>query len=127
MTPDNLLILWMLSALFIKHWLADFAYQTSNELKYKGVYGHLTGLNHSIKHGIATTFIFAICSWPLGIALLLGSVDTMLHYHIDWAKSNFGNKDPAQQSFWVHLGLDQLMHAFTYLLLVYMSFQFHDA
>jgi hypothetical protein len=49
----------------------------------------------------------------------LAAVDFMLHYHIDWAKSNYGNRDIGTKAFWNHLGLDQLAHQLVYIFIVW--------
>lgn len=108
----------------IKHWYIDFAAQTKNELEHKGIYGSMQGMTHSIKHGIATLFcILAITGQAYFFyALILAIIDIALHYHIDWAKTNYGEKDMTQRQFWNHLGLDQLAHQITYLFILTIVF-----
>jgi hypothetical protein len=50
-------------------------------------------------------------SWVLWLSLL----DFVAHYHIDWAKMNWGQRDTRHPSFWAHLGLDQMAHHLTYV------------
>jgi hypothetical protein len=49
-------------------------------------------------------------------------MDAFLHYHIDWAKMNInkqcGWKADTHEEFWWLLGVDQLLHALTYIGLV---------
>jgi len=52
--------------------------------------------------------------------VILGFIDFILHYHIDYCKIKFGNRDITTPAFWAQLGLDQLAHAFTYLWLVWI-------
>jgi hypothetical protein len=54
------------------------------------------------------------------IAVFMAFIDFVLHYHIDWAKMNWGNRDMQNPKFWAHLGLDQLAHYLTYLIIVWM-------
>ena len=69
-------------------------------------------------HGISTSLIFAFVTTPL-LAICLGVADFLLHYHIDWAKMNLNKKlgygPTTHEQFWWLLGLDQLLHALTYL------------
>ena len=109
-------MLSILGLLFIKHWWFDFVHQTPEHIKYKGVYGHLTGMAHSAWHGLFTAIIFCIVC-PLDIALWLGLADFLLHYHIDYVKMHYGEQDISKKEFWRHLGLDQLAHQITYILL----------
>lgn len=112
----------LLGLLFVKHWYIDFVNQTQAEIDSKGKYCNWVGLGHSIKHGLATTavtFFFVYYSFD---AVILGLVDFMLHYHIDWIKMKFGNKDIKTNDFWTELGLDQLAHALTYLYIVSLIF-----
>lgn len=108
-----------LALLFVKHWYIDFVDQNDEEVKHKGIYGDFVGMMHSIKHGLATALVFAIVDPFVVNVLLLGAIDAVLHYHIDWIKMKFGNRNIATRAFWAQLGLDQLAHYFTYLGLVW--------
>lgn len=113
-------VLSLLVFLQIKHWYIDFVDQSMDEVHSKGNYGEWLGIRHSLKHAIGT----AICIWIIGgyevilIALFLGAVDGVIHYHTDWAKMNWGNRDIQNPLFWNHLGLDQMVHQITYIGLV---------
>jgi hypothetical protein len=54
-----------------------------------------------------------------GLALWLVTGEFIAHYLIDWSKmnlnANFGWRCNESNAFWVLLGVDQLLHAFTYL------------
>ena len=112
----------LLALLFIKHWYIDFVNQSDAEVKGKGIYGNLTGLGHSIKHGMATTVILLFFVYYPFDAVVLGIIDFFFHYHIDWIKMRFGNRDITTKAFWAQLGLDQLAHALCYLMLVMLIF-----
>jgi len=109
----------LLALLYVKHWYIDFVNQTSEEVAGKGIYGNWQGIKHSLKHGIATVIVMLIASvnWPS--AVILGIVDFVTHYHIDWTKMNYGNRDINSPAFWNHLGLDQMAHNFVYLFIVW--------
>ena len=104
-----------LALLFIKHWYIDFVIQTDEEVKHKGIYGNWTGIVHSLKHGLATLIIFIAVDVSIGIALAIALLDTVIHYHVDWTKMNYGNMNIKTPQFWNHLGLDQMAHQFSYI------------
>lgn len=114
-------VLLFLFLLQVKHFFVDFVNQTLAEIEGKKFYGNLTGIGHSLKHGIGT----AICACIaldfdldyIALYIFFGAVDFILHYHIDWIKSNFTETDMTQKAYWVDFGGDQLAHQLTYLLL----------
>jgi len=106
-----------LALLFIKHYVADFLLQTDEMVKEKGTYGAFGGLLHSAYHCILTFVIASFFTTP-SYAIGLAVIDFIAHYHIDWLKMNYGNSDIANKWFWRYLGLDQLAHSLTYVLLV---------
>lgn len=111
--------LLLLVLLQVKHWYIDFVNQSDKEVKHKGIYLDPVGLKHSLKHGLGTAIVFALVSMP-DIALLVGVLDFVLHYHIDWFKMNYGNRDIRTPDFWNHLGLDQMAHQLSYILFIYI-------
>lgn len=112
-------ILWILCALFVKHFLADFAYQPPYQWQNKGKYGHPGGLAHTGQHVVLTAIILALFSVPLSIVAAIAVFEAIIHYHTDWAKMNinayFGWGAKTHSQFWVLTGLDQLIHALTYM------------
>jgi len=115
-------ILFLLVLLQIKHWYIDFVNQTTVEIASKGIYGDSEGVNHSVKHGIGTmlAIVLAVGTPYIAYAAILALLDSVLHYHIDWIKMNYGNRDISTPAFWNHFGLDQLAHQLTYLLIAYI-------
>ena len=114
---------WMLlslALLFIKHYYIDFVNQDDEEVRHKGIYLDWRGVKHSIKQGLGTVIVFSIMGDSLMGAWVLGFLDFSLHYHIDWLKMNYGNRDVTNPRFWNHLGLDQLAHYLTYLGLLWL-------
>jgi len=112
-----IIALLTLTFLHIKHWYVDFVDQDQREIAHKGIYGHWLGIRHSAKHGIGTAIAVALTLGPEMwlVSVLLGMFDSVIHYHIDWAKMHWGNQDLSQASFWAHLGLDQMAHYLTYV------------
>ena len=109
---------FILALLQIKHWYVDFVVQTDEEVRHKGTYGDWQGVKHSVKHGLTTALILMLFVVP-EMALLLGALDFVAHYHIDWAKMNYGNRDIRTPQFWNHLGLDQMAHQLCYICIVW--------
>lgn len=111
-----LITLFLLQA---KHFLADFVWQTNQMVQEKGIYGARHGIYHSLIQAAGTFLAFAWMHPVLGFITAL--VDFLAHYHIDWAKININKRyhyTPADKKFWFWLGLDQLAHQLTYLILV---------
>ena len=113
----------LLALLFIKHWYIDFVNQTEEEVKWKGTYFDWRGVKHSVKHGIATALIMSFFVYSIEDMIILGLIDFVIHYHIDWAKMNINKKfgyTIKMPQFWVLLGADQLAHSLTYFWLVWL-------
>jgi hypothetical protein len=114
------LALLVLALLFIKHWFADFVVQFDYMVQEKGMYGANGGVHHMLIHMILTYIIVWLLFDPT-LAILVATVDGLVHYHIDWLKMNISRwrgltiKD---WECWMWLGADQLAHALTYLVLV---------
>lgn len=119
MTGEIILFLVLLQ---IKHWYVDFVNQSDAEVKSKGIYGSYHGLMHSAKHGVGTFICTLLISGYTYIvfAVILGIIDFITHYHIDWVKMNYGNRDITTPAFWNHLGLDQMAHQMIYLFIAFL-------
>ncbi len=129
-------ILLLLIGLFSKHLIVDFPMQVPYHYLNKGTYGHPGGIQHSMFHGIGTAlvvFLVMFSESPTSLletsshivatavmfAAAIGFVDFLIHYHVDWAKMNLNKKlgwgPTTHEEFWWLLGLDQYVHALTYL------------
>jgi Protein of unknown function (DUF3307) len=122
------LIVTLITCLLIKHFICDFPLQAFPWMyKNKGIYGHMGGITHAAIHVFGTFLVFLFIA-PLS-ACWLALLDGLLHYHIDYAKMNIGKKynllPNNSESFWVLLGLDQLLHQLTYVLLVLLYVYTH--
>lgn len=122
--------------LLVKHIIFDYFLQYSWMIKDKATYGASGGLWHSGLHGFGTVLVlvpFGAILAPFGAILapfqqlvfciMLGLIDSLFHYHIDWAKSNCWKKKKLtsnDQMFWILHGADQLAHILTYFLIVLM-------
>jgi hypothetical protein len=110
----------LIALLFTKHFVVDFPLQHRYQWSNKGTYGHPGGMLHAFLHGAGTALCFY---WYAPIACVsLAIIDAFLHYHIDWAKMNLNAKmgwgPNTHEQFWWLLGLDQFLHAITYVGLV---------
>lgn len=120
------LMLALITLLFVKHAIADFFLQRSFMFKDKHIYAGLGGISHACIHGFLTFVAIVIClphSWFF--AVMLGKMDAVLHYHIDYIKSSWNVKTkagPSENRYWYAFGLDQMAHFLTYVLIVYIIF-----
>ena len=112
--------LWLILALFAKHFVIDYPLQVRYQYSNKGTYGHPGGLLHAGLHAAGTWLCFFL--YAPGASYYLGMIDGMIHYHVDWAKMNLNAKlgwgPTTHEEFWWLLGLDQFLHALTYIGLV---------
>ena len=119
-------ILIVLIWLQVKHWIVDFVLQTDAQVKGKAIYGDRIGISHSLEQAIGTLVALLIASFYVELSvfwiMIAAIVDGVIHYHIDWAKMNWGNRDITTKAFWSHLGLDQMAHQFCYLFLILVLF-----
>ncbi len=113
-------ILLLVLLLFTKHFVVDFPLQHRYQYSNKGTYGHPGGILHAVLHGVGTYLCFVWFA-PMA-AVYLALIDTVVHYHIDWAKMNlnsrFGWGPQTHEQFWWLLGFDQYLHAITYVALI---------
>lgn len=106
--------------LFTKHFIVDFPLQHRYQYSNKGIYGHPGGILHAGLHSVGTFICFFW--WAPIASVVLALIDGVVHYHIDWAKMNLNTKmgwgPTTHEQFWWLLGLDQFLHAITYVLLI---------
>lgn len=113
----ELQIIALIAGFAIKHFLADFVLQTASMVHDKGYYGRRGGLIHAGWHAALSVPVLLIAAPSVLVALALGLVEGVVHYHLDYAKErlsrNLGDTH-RDHRFWVVLGLDQLLHHLTY-------------
>ena len=104
----------------VKHFVIDFICQTQYQWSNKGKYGHPGGILHAGLHGAGTAACLLAFAWE--DILFLALLDALFHYHIDWAKMNLnarmGWTATTSEYFWWLLGLDQLLHMMTYIVII---------
>ena len=119
-SPDELLL--GLAYLAFKHAIADFFLQTKYQWSNKGRYGHPGGLLHAGIHLVFSLPILLILPPPnltYGFAVL--AAEFLVHYHCDWTKEQVvrsNNWTFQNDAFWRAMGVDQLVHALTYIAMV---------
>ena len=116
------IVLAAVAVLMLKHTAADFFLQTPYQYCNKGIYGHPGGLLHAGIHIALTPLVYLVIA-PASILLAIGIAlgEFVLHYHIDWTKERVtkGNGlTPQTAGYWHALGVDQLLHGFTYVAIV---------
>lgn len=108
--------------LLTKHAIADFILQTPWQYLNKGRYGHPGGLLHSLTHVVMTPIVYLVLApATLMLAAWLAIGEFVMHYHIDWAKEQFVARNhwtTEGRAFWWALGIDQLLHGLSYLIIV---------
>ena len=115
--------LFFFFCLLVKHATADLFLQTiikppNNKLAWLGS-GHKHYRDHAVCNFIVCIF-FVSPMW----ALLFSILDYVIHWHIDWSKTNvFAYFKIAREgkTFWKWQTLDQIAHYATALLIVYLS------
>lgn len=117
--------LYLFIGLLFKHLVADYYTQYHWMMKGKGTYGAFGGIAHAGWHGILTMAVLNSLSINLWWSLLMGLLDFVIHYHIDYVKTNLWKSKaytPADQMFWAIHGTDQFLHLMTYVLILYITF-----
>ena len=114
-------ILIFLVLIQVKHYLADFQWQTREMVAHKGEYWHPAGIAHAGLHAVLSVPIMLLAGFGgIGIILLLAVAELFVHHQIDWFKlrlnqDGVGTDDPR---FWKLLGLDQAAHQLTYVVML---------
>lgn len=124
-TNEAHLVLLAMALLLVKHAVADFFLQTAYQRKTKGIYGAPGGLVHSAIHiALTAPVLLLFPSVGLARAAVILAGEFAVHYHLDWLKdqavrhSGWTSHDTP---FWWALGLDQLMHGLTYVVIVWYA------
>lgn len=118
---EQLLLIFIL--LMAKHTIADYFLQRMWMIQDKSIYGAPGGIWHAAIHGIGTVLVLVPFLVSNLLAIVLALLDAVIHYHIDYVKSNIWKKhqlDNTQTLYWVLQGVDQYLHFLTYALIIYI-------
>ena len=106
----------IMTALAIKHVLADYVFNPAYEPTDKHIYGSIGSLAHLGTHMV---FCFLALVWflPLDIVMYAMLFDGFVHYHEDYVKTKYlykrkGLSDRYRRAI---TGIDQLVHMLTYV------------
>lgn len=122
-SQDIALVLFLLVLFTIKHFLADFVFQTEYMLRK----GHTKGWQrplaaHCAVHAALT---FLVTFTPIGLwAVGLAAIDFVIHFCVDYWKAQIARYPLNSRAFWISLGADQLLHYLTYIALAYIAVHF---
>jgi Protein of unknown function (DUF3307) len=111
----------------IKHFLCDFVLQTSQQVRYKGVYFHPAGLLHAGLHAVGSLPALLILSHSPELIGGLMLFEFVLHYHVDWVKARLDTTmrlNDQSSVYWMIFGIDQLVHQLTYVGMIYLVLHF---
>ncbi|WP_264211232.1 DUF3307 domain-containing protein [Leisingera thetidis] len=111
-------VLLLLCALQVKHLFADFFLQTPKMLSGRCAYVHVGRAQHAGVHVIGSALVFALFGAPAVFILVLGALEWVVHFHIDFGKARFSERrklNPQQAMFWQAMGSDQALHQLTYI------------
>jgi hypothetical protein len=114
------LLLFALISLQVKHFLADYVWQTKYMLRKTAKKDwQLPLLAHAGFHGALTALVL----FPLvGIyAIAYGILDLCIHFLVDLWKARYTEKNPFNKKFWIAFGLDQLAHQLTYIAIAFLA------
>jgi hypothetical protein len=120
---DLLDVIFLALLLFqIKHFLFDFAFQTTYQVRHKGDYLHPAGITHAGSHALGSIPALLVLTQAPAVIAGFAVFEFLLHYHIDWTKAQIDRRlQPSHTSglYWTIFGADQLAHQLTYLGMTY--------
>ncbi|MFV0358761.1 DUF3307 domain-containing protein [Tropicimonas sp.] len=118
---SGMAILAVLFAFQVKHFLADFCWQSAWMIAGKRDYGRGGGIAHAGLHAVLSVPILLVAGSGAALALLLAACEAIVHFHIDWLKAGATARrhlTPKDRAYWCLSGLDQLAHQCTYLAMI---------
>ncbi|MGR3760340.1 DUF3307 domain-containing protein [Roseobacteraceae bacterium NS-SX3] len=110
--------LLLLCLLQVKHMFADFYLQTPKMLSGRSAYLHAGRAQHAGVHVLGSAAAYLLFGAPLLFILVIGLLEWIVHYHIDFGKARFSeckNLNPQQPVYWHAMGTDQALHQLTYI------------
>ena len=117
-------VLLLLLGLELKHYLADYVFQTGWMIAQKGNFLAAGGYAHAGLHALGSAIVLLIARVPLPALAAIVVAEFVVHYLVDFAKVYYGrgvDPDEDAQRFWALHGLDQLFHQITYIAMTYFA------
>jgi len=115
------LVFWSAVLFELKHFICDFVLQTAYQYRNKGIYGHPGGLLHAGLHMAASVPAILVLNASAGLAAAILIAEFFVHYHVDWGKEQINKHydlDFSNNLYWSVFGADQLLHQFTYVVML---------
>ena len=115
---------YVLFLLVVKHALADLVLQSRLTTGDKADLKTAKGYIHALDHGVLTAIVLLVFVNPW-YAVLLGMLDYVLHFIIDYCKTKYVRYKKIKvngKKFWIVQGVDQIAHYSCYLLYTYLAF-----
>ena len=112
----------LLCLLQVKHMFADYFLQTPKMLAGRNQYLHVGRAQHALVHAVLSVVALALVGAGLVLIAVLVVLEWIVHFHIDFAKASWSEArghTPAMAGFWRAAGVDQAMHQFTYVAMVW--------
>ncbi len=116
----------LLLGLEIKHYIADYLLQPGWILVGKGDFRLPGGYAHAGIHAALSLVLLLVCGTPIALALGLFVAEFVIHYALDYGKIQYSRGAEMETQpgrFWALHGLDQLLHQFTYVAMIYIVLQ----
>ena len=121
MTIETIFLL--LLAFQVKHFIADyplqFPYMYENKGKLSGWVKPLR--DHALVHA-TFTFFMTVGFVGISMALALSAFDFITHFLTDRWKAKAGGNCNESASFWINLGIDQMIHHTVGIITIYMVY-----
>lgn len=120
---DGLLIS-MLVWLQIKHFAADYLFQTPWIISGKGHFDRPGGYVHAAIHIIGTAPALIYVGLGGGLVALLLAAEFVIHFAVDHLKAlqaRMRPQSPSSARFWAMHGADQLAHHLTYSAILFVA------
>jgi hypothetical protein len=119
-----LFVFVLISALLIKHYLADFVFQPAWMLKGKGRLTAPGGYAHAALHAAGSGLILGMAGMAATPIAMVMAAEFVVHYTIDFAKDRitaYSSADSSPYLYWQLHGFDQLAHQMTYVAIAWVA------
>jgi Protein of unknown function (DUF3307) len=105
----------------LKHFICEYVLQTQDIAVSKLRYGSINSFIHILHHAFGTLMAGLIVDFNLGLTLGLVVLESVIHYHIDWAHMRFGARSYRDKTYWQWLGAEQFAHHQTFIIMIILA------